>query len=79
MFLDPPAEGSLGFPDVYLSTTACDPVHHVGLQCFRKLVFHLGQRLSESSLWGEHCSDVEISGVLFDVFAQPFNVSDAHG
>jgi len=28
---------------------------------------------------GEHCSDVEISGDSFDVFAQPFDVWDAHG
>jgi len=79
VFLDPCAEGSLGFPDVYLSTTACDPVHHIGLKCVKKLVFYSGQRLSECSLWGEHCSDVEISGDSFDVFAQPFDVWDAHG
>ena len=79
VFLDPRAEGSLGFSDVYFSTTACDPVHHVGLQCVRKLVFHSGQRLSEGSLWGEHCSDIEISGDSFDVFTQPFDVWDAHG
>ena len=49
-------EAAPGFSDVCLSTTACDPVHHVGYQCVRKLVFHSGQRLSEGSLSGEHCS-----------------------
>ena len=39
---------------------------------------HSGQQLSEGSLWGEYLSDVKISGDSF-VFAQPFDVWDAHG